>query len=181
MKKYLCLITLYAGCSIAAHADLKNVSATTLQSNTTEAIACTIIATGGPTYQGYKVLVAFSETNGGGNPTARVSNFNRTINYTNDNWTEHPMYLNGEAIGTAEQLRPFYINGVGRTPQSATDSAMLVLFPPGEAACMYSTEVSSGNLTRTSLAMTDITSSIAGAKSLSAQEVSILERLMHRD
>ena len=71
----------------AAHADLINVSTTSLESSTEEAIACTIIATTGATYQGYKVLVAFSEAVGSdANPTMRVQSLRSNIVYTNDDW-----------------------------------------------------------------------------------------------
>lgn len=180
MKKSLCLAALCTLASMGAHADLKNVSATTLQSSSTEAIACTIIATGGPTYQGYKVLVAFSETNGGGNPTARVANLSQTLIYANDNWVGGAMTLNGQPVGSTEQVYPFYFNGVGRVPNRGTDAAMLMLFPPGEAVCMYSREESSGTLIPASLAMTDITSTIAGARSASSEDLSLLDRLLPR-
>ena len=159
-----------------AHADLINVSTTSLESSTEEAIACTIIATTGATYQGYKVLVAFSEAVGSdANPTMRVQSLRSNIVYTNDDW-QGMQYLNGQALGNGTAVAGIYTNGVGRTPNTATDSGILTLFAPGDAVCAYSKEVSHTSLKKVSVALTDITDKVLATKNLSTAEAFTLQK-----
>ncbi len=164
----------------AAHADLLNISTTSLESTTEEAIACTIIATTGATYQGYKVLVAFSEDVGSGaNPTMRVQSLRSNIVYTNDDW-QGMQYLNGQALDNGSAVAGIYSNGVGRTPKATTDSAILTLFAPGDAVCAYSKEVNSTNLKRVSVALTDITDKVLASKNLSTSETFTIQKWLPR-
>ncbi|MBX3632996.1 MAG: hypothetical protein ABS38_08445 [Acidovorax sp. SCN 68-22] len=164
----------------SAHADLLNVSSTSLQSTSQEAIACTIIGTGGATYQGYKVLVAFAE--GGSadsNPKLRVRSLSSSVVFENDNW-QGPQYLNGQVVNNGADLASLYTSTLSRTPNQPNDAAVLVLFSPGEAVCAHSTEVSSTDLKRASVALTDVTNMVLGVKALSTQESFLLQKLLPR-
>ncbi len=176
--KYRFFVGLVAAACMAsaAHADLLNVSTTSLESSTEEAIACTIIATTGATYQGYKVLVAFSEDVGSGaNPTMRVQSLRSNIVYTNDDW-QGMQYLNGQALDNGSAVAGLYTNGVGRTPKATTDAGILTLFAPGDAVCAYSKEVSSSSLRKISVALTDITDKVLATKNLSTSEAFTLQK-----
>lgn len=162
--------------SFSAHADLLNISSTSLQSTTDEAIACTIIATGGSTYQGYKVLVAYAE--GGAadsNPTMRVRSLTSNIVFENDNW-QGMQTLNGQSVNNGSDLVSLYTSTLGRTPNQTNDSAALVMFPPGEAVCAFSKEVSSTGLKKVSVSITDITNKVVSTKSLTTQESYLLPK-----
>ncbi len=160
----------------AAHADLLNISTNSLESSTEEAVACTIIGTTGATYQGYKVLVAFSEAMGSGaNPTMRVQSLRSNIVYTNDDW-QGMQYLNGQALGNGAAIAGMYTNGVGRTPNAATDSGILTMFSPGDAVCAYSKDVSNTSLQKVSIALTDITEKVLATKNLTTAEAFTLQK-----
>lgn len=162
--------------TLSAHADLLNISATSLQSTTEEAIACTIIATGGLTYQGYKVLVVYAE-GGASDSNARltVRSLTRGDTYTNDDWLG-TIFYQGQSVGAGADLANLYAGTLGRTPSRTSDSAALVLFSPGEPVCAYSREVSNPNLKRVSVSITDITNKIQGTRSLTTQETYLLEK-----
>lgn len=161
--------------TLSAHADLLNVSSTSLQSATEEAIACTIIATGGLTYQGFKVLVVYAEGSSDSNARLTVRSLTRGDAYTNDDW-QGTIYYQGESVGLGTDLANLYAGTLGRTPSRTSDSAALVLFSPGEPVCAYSKEVSNPNLKRVSVSITDITNKIQGTRSLSTQETYLLEK-----
>jgi len=162
--------------AFSAHADLLNISSTSLQSSSEEAIACTIIAQGGSTYQGYKVLVAYSEGSASdSNPTLRVRSLSANVVYENDNW-QGVQYLNGQAVNNGADLTSLYTGTLGRAPSQTNDSALLVLFSPGDAVCAHSKEVSSTNLKKVSVSLTDITNMVLGIKALSTQEVFLLQK-----
>lgn len=159
-----------------AHADLLNISSTSLQSSTEEAIACTIIASGGSTYQGFKVLVGYSEGSASdSNPTLRVRSLSSSNIYENDNW-QGVNYLNGQSVNNGADLAGLYTNTLGRTPGHTNDSAILMLFRPGEAVCAFSKEVSNSSLKKVSVSLTDITAMVVGTKSLTTQEIFLLEK-----
>jgi len=167
---------IFSACvTLSAHADLLNVSSTSLQSTTEEAIACTIIATGGLTYQGYKVLVVYAEGASDSNAKLTVRSLTRGDTYTNDDW-QGIIYYQGQSVGTGADLSNLYAGTLGRTPSRTSDSAALVLFSPGEPVCAYSREVSSPSLKRVSVSITDITNKIQGTRSLSTQETYLLEK-----
>ncbi|MGP1628542.1 MAG: hypothetical protein ACTS5V_01265 [Giesbergeria sp.] len=144
--------------SINAHAGLHAIATTNMESKDDPAIACTLLDTDGPTYNGGKVLIVFSEANeGNSNPTILVQDLAGRNSWQNDDWTG-ARTLNGAPLGgSASDLANVYRAGVGRSPGQSTDAAILVSFPPGTAVCMYSREVSTNNLKRVSMAMTDIT------------------------
>ncbi|WOO30843.1 hypothetical protein [Diaphorobacter limosus] len=175
-------LTASAFIAFSAHADLLNISSTSLQSSTEEAIACTIIATGGPTYQGYKVLLAFAEgLTPDSNPTLRVRALNYNLVYENDNW-QGPTYINGTPLDTpGSDLASLYTASVGRTPGRSNDSATLVLIPPGDAICAFSKEVSSTSLKKVSVAFTDITFMTVGMKNMTTQEIFLLDKWVPRN
>lgn len=167
--------------AFSAHADLLNISSTALQSSSEEAIACTIIASGGSTYQGYKVLVAYSE--GGAadsNPTLRVRSLSSTVVFENDNW-QGMQYINGQSVNNGSDLAGLYTSTLGRTPSQKNDSALLVLFSPGEAVCAHSKEVSNTSLKKVSVSLTDITNMVLGVKALTTQETFLLQKWLPRD
>lgn len=177
MKYRLWMGVLASACvSLSAHADLMNISSTSLQSTTDEAIACTIIATGGVTYQGFKVLVAYSE--GGAadsNPTMRVSSLTTNLVYANDNW-QGIQTLNGQTVNNGSDLTSLYTATLGRTPKQTNDSAALVMFAPGDSVCAFSKEVSSAAVKKVSVSLTDITSKVVSTKSLTTQESFLLPK-----
>lgn len=164
--------------TFSAHADLMNISSTSLQSVSQQAIACTIIANSGPTYQGYKVLVAYAESTGpDSNSEMHVDSLKYKISYTNGDW-RGTQYLNGEAVTNGADNANLFAATLGRTPGRPTDSALLLLFVPGDAVCAYSRDVSSSSLKGVSVSLTDITSRIQGARSTSTNEIFILEKLI---
>ena len=164
--------------SATCSADLLNISTTTLQSATQEAIACTIIATGGPTYEGYKVIVGYSESNAdGSNSKIRVRSLRNNITFENDDW-KGPQYLNGQVVGTGSDFSNMYTATLGRIPGRSTDSAIVLLFPPGDAICAYSKEVSLTSLSSVSLSLTDVTASVVQTKNLSTSESFFLRKLI---
>lgn len=164
--------------TMSAHADLLNISSTSLQSTNQEAIACTIIANGGPTYEGFKVLVAYSESTGpDSNPTLHVDSLRSRISYSNGDW-RGTGYLNNEPVTNGADLANLYAGTLGRTPGRSTDSALLLLFSPGDAVCAFSKEVSSSSLKGVSVSITDITSKIQGVRSTSTSELFLLQKLV---
>lgn len=164
--------------SASASADLLNISTTTLQSATQEAIACTIIASGGPTYEGYKVIVGYSESNAeGSNSKIRVKSLRNNITFENDDWNG-PQYLNGQVVGTGSDFSNMYTATLGRTPGRSTDSAIVLLFSPGDAICAYSKEVASTSLSSVSISLTDVTASVVQTKNLSTSESFLIRKLI---
>lgn len=177
MKYYQWMGLIATACvTFSARADLMNISSTSLQSSTEEAIACGIITTNAPTYQGYKVLVGYSEgSTSDSNPTLRVRSLSSPNTYENDNW-RGVNYLNGQSVNVGSDLVNLYSSTLGRTPGGTNDSAILMIFRPGEAVCAFSKEVSNSSLKKVSVSLTDITAKIAGAKALSTQEIFLLEK-----
>lgn len=157
--------------SAGAHADLLNISTTSLQSNTEEAIACSIVARGGPTYEGYKVFVAYSEgLTAGSDPYLRVQSLHYDILYENDDW-RGTQYLNGQVTfdsTDAENLATVYTVGLGRTPNNLKDSGLLMLSVPGDALCAHSVETQGSDLKRASVSITDVTHLFATRKAKSS-------------
>ena len=166
--------------AFSAHADLLNISSTSLQSTSEEAIACTIIATGGSTYQGYKVLVAYAEGGADSNPMLRVRSLRANVVFENDNW-QGMQFLNGQSVNNGSDLVSLYTSTLGRTPGQASDSALLVLFPPGEAVCAHSKEVSNTSLKKVSVSLTDVTNMVLGVKALTTQETFLLQKWLPKD
>lgn len=142
----------------SSHAGLLNISTNSLQSRTTTASGCTIIENSGPTFQGAKLLVVFTESSEeNSDPTLVVQDLNGINVWSNDDWLG-ARYLNGSLRGgDAASVRSVYLSGVGRTPGRLTDAAILVAFPPGEAVCAFSKERATDNLKRVSISITDIT------------------------
>ncbi len=85
-------------------------------------------------------------------------------------------YLNGKALQNGTAVAGIYTNGVGRTPNAATDSGILTLFAPGDAVCAYSKEVSHTSLKKVSVALTDITDKVLATKNLSTAETFTLQQ-----
>lgn len=160
---------------LPAHADLKNIATASLQSTTEEVAACTIIATGGLTYQGYKVLVVYAEGSSSlSDPKLTVRSLTRGDSYTNDNWQDTVFYQ-GQAISVGANLANLYRGTLGRTPANNSAAAAVVLFSPGEPVCAFSREVSNPSLQRVAVSITDITNQVQGARSLTTQEHYLLD------
>lgn len=182
MKHYQWIGFVASACVAAsAHADLLNISSSSLQSTTEEAIACTIIAKGGSTYQGYKVLVAYSEATAASdaNPTLRVQSLNFNIVYTNDDW-QGMQYLNSQSVNSGTSLISLFNNTLGRTPGRESDAAALVMFSPGDAVCAFSKDTSSTSLKKVSVSLTDITDKVLATKDLTTQESYLLQKWLPR-
>ena len=77
--------------SLNAQAGLKNIATLNLESRDRSAAACTILETGGPYYNGGKVLAVFSESNEeNSDPRILVQDLAGRSNWENDDWLGHP-------------------------------------------------------------------------------------------
>ena len=144
--------------SLNAQAGLKNIATLNLESRDRSAAACTILETGGPYYNGGKVLAVFSESNEeNSDPRILVQDLAGRSNWENDDWLGQRT-LNGSVLGgTTQGLIDIYRAGLGRTPGRSSDAAILVTFPPGTAVCAFSREYTTTNLKSVSMSITDIT------------------------
>lgn len=144
--------------SLTAQAGLLNISTNNLQSRTASASGCTIIESGGATFEGSKILVVFAESNEeNSDSTLLVQDLQGVNVWTNDDWLGN-RYLNGSLRGgISSDLISLYTGTVGRTPGRSTDAGILVAFPPGAAICAFSRETTTDNLKSVSISITDIT------------------------
>ena len=138
-----------------AQADLLNISTTTIQSQNTSAIACTIVGTTGNTWQGLKVLQVMSEAQqGDSNPVLVAELLENGETLANDNWTG-PWLANGTPNPAPS---PAFFQALLRTPAGPNDAALVASVPPGWRLCVHSREVSGGDaLRRVQVAVTDVT------------------------
>jgi len=162
----------------SSHAGLLNISTNNLQSRTASASGCTIIESGGATFQGQKILVVFAESNEeNSDSTLTVQDLKGLNVWTNDDWLGN-RYLNGSLRGgDSASITSVYTAGVGRTPKRPTDAGILVAFNPGEAICAFSKERTTDNLKSVSISITDITS--LSTKSYSIESNDILKNLVN--
>ena len=151
-----CILSIF---TLSSHAGLLNISTNNLQSRTASASGCTIIESGGTTFQGSKVLVVFAESNEENSDSTLLVQDLKGVNvWTNDDWLGS-RYLNGSLLGgSSSDVTTVYTSGVGRTPGRPTDAGILVSFLPGEAICAFSREKTTDNLKSVSISITDVTS-----------------------
>ena len=144
--------------TLSSYAGLLNISTNNLQSRTASASGCTIIETGGITFQGSKILIVFAESNEANSDSTLVVQDLKGVNvWTNDDWLGD-RYLNGSPRGgNSSDLTTVYSSSIGRTPGRPTDAAILVAFAPGEAICAFSKEKTTDNLKSVSISITDVT------------------------
>ncbi|QTD46241.1 hypothetical protein [Ottowia testudinis] len=156
-KKYAYGAFLAAALAVGgqAHGQLKNISATVLQSQTEAATSCTILATEGPTWRGLKGVVVLAEAaDAWSDPALSIRLLENNEVMSNDTWTGN-YYENGQVKAG---LSPAIFSNLLRTPAGPRDAALLVSAPPGWRICATSQEVSSGTvLRRASVSITDVT------------------------
>ncbi len=159
MKKGIALAAAMVFAS-AAQADLKNVSATGLSSNSQGFIACTIVDEGTTLLSGGVLLLAFAESRGNGDPAIRVWSLHRDLAITNDNWRDG-MDFHAEGQTQRASLRelddeegnPYRFL---RNPNGVADAAVVFPARPGEAVCAESKDKISGELLPVSVSITDM-------------------------
>lgn len=142
-----------------ASADMLNISTTGYHSANTPQIACSIVSTGQPTYEGYRVLIVFAEKyDNGSDPLVLATSLSRTYEVHNFDWQD-TSYVNDVAID------PFDTVGVYSTylrlPKAVFDAALVYYALPGEAVCAYSWEEGSGGaMVGVSVSITDVTKNV---------------------
>lgn len=155
-------LAMFAG---SAGAELLNISAGGLHSNTVSQIACTIASSTAPTFQGFYAVIVLAEGRSeGSNPklTLRSLTMNNLEAY-NLNWQEPTYGPNGATTATPEQLASIY-DGLLRRPGSPQDAAMLYLMAPGEAICAFTNE-EGARTANVAVSITDVTARILQGQS----------------
>ena len=163
MKKSVVAVSVLLAAGLA-HADLLNISAGAMHSaSNLQGNACTIVGTGGPLFEGTKVLYVFAESVGTGrDPMLKVSSLKYNLVLQNDDW-QKPWYLNGAAQTPVPAT--LYSNLL-RLPRKTTDAALIYFADPGEPVCAFTNEhTDDSNLYQVQISITDVTSFVASAKS----------------
>lgn len=156
-----------AFCSQAS-ADMLNISTTGYHSANIPQIACSIVSTGQPNYQGYRVLIVFAEKNdNGSDPLVLATALSRTYEVYNFDWQD-TSYVNDVAID------PFDTVGVYSTylrlPKAVFDAGLVFYALPGEAVCAYSWEEGgSGAMVGVSVSITDVTKNVLASSGTEAE------------
>lgn len=161
MKRFL-IGTVLASASAMASAELMNISAGGLHTDTQRAVACTIVDDGTVLISGRVALFVFAEGEGEGDPDLRVWSLDRDSVYTSNNWGDgFDVTLNGQT--THINLRDIDPNGgllyptLLRAPRRAKDAAAFVLANRGEKVCAQSFDKSgTGKQQAVALSITDL-------------------------
>lgn len=144
---------LLALAATASHAELINISTTSLQSQTQSAIGCAIVGTGGASYSGRKVLVILSEgLDPVSDPVLRVRSVSGGKTYSNDDWGSST-YVDGVAAPSDASL----IRTLLRAPGDSFDSGLVITAAPGVGVCAWSNERTGSGLYPASISITDVT------------------------
>ena len=148
------------GFASMAQAELLNISSNALQSQNTETSGCTIVGTGGKTFQGVKYLVVMAEGKSADSDpvlTVKTLNTSTPVVFTNDNWRES--FTENGTVLSAVDFTPLL-----RAPGKPTDAGFSIYASPGVALCAFSREKSGGDTLRSvSISITDVTDRIQGA------------------
>ncbi len=161
MKKLLigAVLTL---ASAMASAELMNISSGAYQTDSQDALACTIVDDGTILISGRVMLFVFAEGEGDGNPNLRVWSLDREYVTLNNNWGDgFDVTINGQT--THINLRDIDPNGglvypsILRAPRRASDAAAFVLANRGEKICAQSLDTSgTGKQQRVAISLTDM-------------------------
>lgn len=157
--RQLALAGLASALCSQASADMLNISTTGYHSGNTPQIACSIVSTGQPTYQGYRVLFVFAEKYSNGvDPLVLATSLSRSYEAYNFDWQD-TVYVNDVATDPfdAADLYSSYL----RLPNAPLDAGLVFFALPGEAVCAYSwEETNSGAMVGVSVSITDVTKNV---------------------